>query len=157
MNSASAHYSPGTQPGCFSWRQLAQQWLALLVVFSLGLSSLGPMLDHHFAERHPGHGHFYFGAAAADHSHSYDLSHPHDTLSALLGEVAVPDDPGVDGVVIFSPNAGIGAAAADLTLPLTPPSFAGFGDGAGPLTAGDTRGAALTSRIIAPPTRPPLA
>ncbi len=45
-------------------RQAAMQSLALLMVMGLALTSLAPMLDHHFAERHAGHQHLYLGQAS---------------------------------------------------------------------------------------------
>ena len=157
MTSSICNKSPRTEPGVFTWRQLVFQWLALLVVFSLGLSSFGPMLDHHFAERHPGHGHFYFGAAASDHSHTINLSHTHTDLTMLGRAVVAPEDLNVDGIVFVSPNAGGGTGAADPTLPLTAPSFVGIGDGAAPLNATVGDRAVISGTVIAPPTRPPRA
>ena len=46
--------------------------LAALVVF---LPSLGPMYDHHFAERQPYHAHV---GAPVDHEHGYRHIHAHD-------------------------------------------------------------------------------
>ena len=46
-------------------RILASIWTAILVM-ALALPSIGPMLDHHFAERNPTHRH---GSVALDHAH----------------------------------------------------------------------------------------
>ena len=54
-------------------RILASIWTAILVM-ALALPSIGPMLDHHFAERNPTHRHV---SVALDHAHGYGSSHSH--------------------------------------------------------------------------------
>ena len=54
-------------------RILASIWTAILVM-ALALPSIGPMLDHHFAERNPTHRHV---SVALDHAHGYGSSHLH--------------------------------------------------------------------------------
>ena len=54
-------------------RILASIWTAILVM-ALALPSIGPMLDHHFAERNPTHRHV---SVALDHAHGYGSSHAH--------------------------------------------------------------------------------
>ena len=122
---------------------------------SLAVALLGPILDHHFAERHPGHGHFYFGAAASDHSHKFASRHTHNALSVLRNAGVTARDSYAEGIVFLSPNAGEGAGAADQTLPLTPQAFVGLGGGTAPLNATDGSRAALNATVIPPPTRPP--
>jgi len=61
-------------------RILASIWTAILVM-ALALPSIGPMLDHHFAERNPTHRHV---SVALDHAHGYGSSHsetPHDSTA----------------------------------------------------------------------------
>ena len=57
-----------------SIRALAIAFLTATAPAALFLPLFGPMLDHHFAERQPGHGHVYFGSAIPDHSHPYEVS-----------------------------------------------------------------------------------
>ena len=46
-----------------------------LLVASLVLAIAGPLLDHHFAERQPGHKHH---GSAIFHRHSHDADYSHD-------------------------------------------------------------------------------
>lgn len=81
------------------------------------LSSFGPMLDHHFAERHPGHSHLYLHTAEPDHSHPFEHSHIHyDAMYAPA--------PGDEGIVFFAPYDGAGHPPADLATPVSSPVFA---------------------------------
>ena len=43
---------------------------AMAAVF---LPTLGPLLDHHYAERLPNHTHLYFGQADYDHVHPFEV------------------------------------------------------------------------------------
>lgn len=64
------------------------------------------MLDHHFAERHPAHGHMYLGAAGPGHSHPFEHSHIHyDAMYAPA--------PGDEGVAFFTSYEGSGHGHAD--------------------------------------------
>ena len=136
--------------------QLAVPLASLLVVFSLSLSWFGPMLDHHFAERHPGHRHIYLGAAAGAHSHSYEGVHSHDSrelLRAMTGDAPTGDS---SGVVVLSPSDGIGHGAAQLIVPATVDTLRSGADENGglltPRLPGDSR---PTGASVSPPTRPP--
>lgn len=136
-------------------RQIAVPVLSLLMVAALTLSSLGPMLDHHFAERHPGHNHLYLGTALPDHSHSYQSSHSH--YGAWM---YVPADAGspTGGIAIVMPNDGWGHVAADIAAPLVFHPLRLGGDDGGPLLKTSPDGdVALTGIIIAPSKRPPRA
>jgi hypothetical protein len=157
MNDSIRLTNPDSRSGMGGWSQLAQHLLALFVVLSLALSSLGPMLDHHFPERHPGHSHLYFGTATVDHNHVFERVHSHRALD-LINPAAVGSD-GLNhaGIVFFSPYDGTGIGAADLTLPLTSPSFVFKGDGPPVLKVAEDQGAVLRGTSIAPPRRPPPA
>ena len=52
-------------------------WLAAAATVAL-LPGLGPMLDHHYAGRQPGHDHVHVGALVPDHLHGHEISHDHD-------------------------------------------------------------------------------
>ncbi|NQW16888.1 MAG: hypothetical protein HQ478_05315 [Chloroflexi bacterium] len=49
-------------------------WVAVLALL---LPVIGPMIDHHYAERLPGHGHVYFGSVELTHEHDLSASHSH--------------------------------------------------------------------------------
>ena len=131
-------------------KDLATQSLALLAVVALLVSALGPMLDHHFAERHPAHGHLYLGGAGPDHSHPFEHSHVHyDAMYAPA--------PGDGNVLYFAPYDGMGHAHADLAVPVAAPSPR-YADDGGPLLGNEGDDAALLRGIAVPPLlQPPRA
>lgn len=49
--------------------------LSLLLYAAIMFPSIGPLVDHHFAERQLGHLHLYAGSL---HVHSFDRPHSHD-------------------------------------------------------------------------------
>lgn len=138
--------------GCV-FRQLALQSLALLVVSALALSALGPMLDHHFAERHPGHLHLYLGSAGPDHSHSYQDNHSHNG-SQMYGPAEKGKPP--EGVAFVMPNDGTGHLAADIAAPLLV-RLLRLGGGGGIIRQPFTADGALTGVVVFPSKRPPRA
>ena len=136
-------------------RNLAVQTFSLLLVAALALSSLGPMLDHHFAERHTGHQHLYLGSALPDHSHSYERSHAHHG-EWMYGPAAVGSPS--DGIVYVMPNDGSGHAAADIVMRLLVQRLRlGADDGGLFLKTSPSNDDSLTGIIVAPSKRPPRA
>ncbi len=66
----------------------------LLMLAAISLPSIGPLVDHHFAERLPGHDHVHDGPA---HVHKYQLTHDHaggSHLPVLTFAVALLDHDG---------------------------------------------------------------
>ena len=136
--------------------QLSMQALCLMGVLSLVLFSMGPMLDHHFAERHPEHNHIYLGSAIPDHTHSFESSHNHSS-SQMLGILMQPaEDIRSDGIVVVSSQDGTNGGAADLTVPMSLHGvrMAGDDESGIPRLSADTY-ATLSSISISPPMRPP--
>jgi len=128
-------------------KSLGWQSLALLAVAVLLLSSLGPMIDHHFAERHPAHGHLFLDAAGEDHSHPFE--HPHIHYDAMYAPA-----PGDGNVIFFAPIDGMGYAFADIAGPVVTPSPL-YSDGGGPLLGNGSDNAAPLQGIALPPLRQP--
>ena len=56
-------------------RILARLWMVALAALVVALPSLGPLFDHHFAERMPYHAHV---GVPNDHEHGYRHLHSHD-------------------------------------------------------------------------------
>jgi hypothetical protein len=56
---------------------LLYQLFIVAAVSALFMPFFGPMLDHHFAERQPSHGHIFFGPADAEHVHFYEAAQTH--------------------------------------------------------------------------------
>lgn len=50
---------------------------AVLALWALFSTALGPVMDHHFAERQHNHAHIYFGPPDVDHLHPYQDHHDH--------------------------------------------------------------------------------
>ncbi len=96
--------------------------LAVVATYALFLPLLGPLADHHFAERRPSHGHIYSGDMPAQHLHPYETTHVHDgTTGASIGlEVTGGSS---SGIIILPPNdegtagaTGLGIQAALLAV-----------------------------------------
>ena len=123
------------------------RWLVTLAaVGALLLPALGPLLDHHFAERQPGHNHVFLDQAPHEHLHAYEYAGHHH------GEHDSP----TDGVVIVTSYDAMGTGLADVTPPVTrvsrllpelTPDKTAFGfDEAHKLPSGES---------VSPPTQPP--
>ena len=129
-------------------KETAARSLALLAVVALLASALGPMLDHHFAERHPAHGHLYLGAADSGHSHPFEHSHIHyDALYAPA--------PGQGDIVFFAPYDGMGHAHADIATPAVTASLQFGGDGDLLLRKGGDSVSVLRGLAVPPLRHPP--
>lgn len=132
-------------------RARAPAWavLALLAVGVLMLPSLGPLLDHHFAERQPGHSHWYRGAAGPEHSHPFEHFHIHYD--------AMYDADNSGGIAFFTRNDGAGHSCADLVAPGPAPRLR-LDDGGDPLLRyGGDDGGVRRGVTVAPDRRPPRA
>ena len=128
------------------------------MVISLALSWMGPMIDHHFAERHPGHQHIYLGAANPEHSHDYRPFHSHNGLSALLMAAERTPPNTSDDILFVVPASGSAHSVADITIPASTQSISfGVAGGTGLLGHHLRREAAPPGASIAPPTLPPRA
>ena len=116
------------------------------------------MLDHHFAERHPGHQHIYLGVANPEHSHDFRPFHSHDGPGALLNATGHNPANASDGIVFVVPGSGSAHTIADITMPATA-QFTRFGveGGTGLLGHHLRREAAPPDASVAPPTLPPRA
>ena len=137
------------------FREAAVHLLCLLLVLAIALVSLGPLVDHHFAERHPGHQHYYMGSADLSHSHDYENSHLHQSWVYRSSESSKGAG-GAGGVVFLTPNDGAGHGAADIAVPVTMQSVRfGSADGSRPPTvhadAENSLGAASVSPSVPPP------
>ena len=154
MNATYHYIEPDSLSGSCSWRQLCLQAMALLVVFSLGLSFLGPLIDHHFAERLPGHHHIYLGTFASEHDHDFEQFHMHASSRLLTLLIEGADQPGPDDVVVLSLSEGATRSAADLTMPLAQPA-AIFGSDRTPLLRTTGSYIAVPSGETIAPQRPP--
>lgn len=88
----------------------------VLALWALLSPALGPVLDHHFPERHHNHSHIYFGPPDADHIHPYQDHHAH----SLIHWANSPDAPSAPNLpkdtVYLAPLDGMGQ---DSLAPLT--------------------------------------
>jgi hypothetical protein len=86
-------------------------------LFALFLPFLGPMLDHHVAERQPSHAHVYFSSAAAEHVHFYEdgNSHVYHHRDSNSGPNTLPrDGSGKAEVVYLTANDGLSQSVTSL-------------------------------------------
>jgi hypothetical protein len=108
---------------------LLYQLFIVAAVSALFMPFFGPMLDHHFAERQPSHGHIFFGPADAEHVHFYEAAHTHfhahdlpaipagngSESNKLPNEVVYLTSP--DGVGQSSPSFTVTSLYIDLVFP----------------------------------------
>ena len=89
--------------------------LALLVALLTPL--LGPLVDHHFAERQPGHLHIYLGGVPVQHLHDHQAYHTHHdpTVDSIGTEAAAPV---LENGVIFMPQEGEGLSVSTVGMTL---------------------------------------
>ena len=119
---------------------LVRVWPVGLAVVMAALPFLGPVVDHHFAERQPYHAHF---GADAGHDHDYASLHSHQ-----------PDQTPGGGIALYSfevSSAGpsvVMMADAELESRLAP-------DPDAVLTLRAPEFAALRSASVSPLERPP--
>ena len=142
-------------------RLIAMQSLSLILVVAIALMSLGPMLDHHFAERHPGHQHVFLGAADSSHSHTFDKSHAHYG-SWMYGPAPSSFSSSPSGesasIIFLMPNDGAGNGATDIVAPVMMHSaLLTNTDEARPLCSSCEAGHILNSATVLPSTPPPRA
>jgi hypothetical protein len=121
-------------------RILANIWV-LVLVMALALPSIGPLIDHHFAERNPTHHHV---SVAQDHAHAYGSSHAH------VATESAPDD----ATALYNHDSGLATVAPlmidDAALRVSQ-GFEASSIFDIPLIARVSR----ADHIIAPPDRPP--
>ena len=134
----------------FALKEMAARSLALLAVVTLLVSALGPMLDHHFAERHPAHGHLFLDAADGEHTHPFEHSHVH------YGAMYAPA-PGDASILFFAPYDGMGHAHADVATPAATASPRFDADGDLLLRKGGDAVSVLRGVAVAPLRQPPRA
>lgn len=116
------------------------------------------MMDHHFAERHPGHQHIYLGAANPEHSHEFQPYHSHNGLAQLLRASEAPARNVVGHIVFVAPAGGSAHGAAYITVPANAQSIRfGVEGRSGLLGHYLAREAIPPGASIAPPTHPPPA
>ena len=88
--------------------------LALWVLFS---PVLGPVMDHHFPERHHNHAHIYFNTPDADHIHPYQDQHGHQLIKWAHNPDGLPGPTVPIDTVYLTPQDGMGQ---DSLAPPTP-------------------------------------
>ena len=96
-------------------------WMLLLAaaLFALVLPVVGPLDDHHFAERAHNHDHIYLNGAPVGHNHAYQERSEH--AHPEMGRASSPADRiGIDGDVRFLAQTTTGLMLAALTAPYHP-------------------------------------
>ena len=130
---------------------------AAVAALLLLLYSVGPVLDHHFAERQPDHTHIYLGTTLPRHVHPYEEPHSHSqeaTTSTSHNAASGSNTP--QDMVCLTSYDGIGQT---LTSPTEAPLHLAIvfpdpgNDQFAVSTAGNDR--IPPEAFIAPPKRPP--
>ena len=90
---------------------------ALTLLAALLLPLLGPLMDHHFAERQPAHLHVYPAGVPIQHLHDHEAFHSHEAPNVGPVEVA-NSGPVLESSVIFMPQEGEGLSVSTLGITL---------------------------------------
>ena len=134
---------------------LTHRFVVAVAFLALALPSVGPLLDHHFAERQPNHVHVYFGERIVEHVHPYGLVHSHHP--------DIPNSPATrtgnaDGIVYLTSGDAVGPGFLFLTVVSinTDLVFPDSGDSPLLLSLAD-QDHPLTEFFLSVPKRPPRA
>lgn len=90
---------------------------ALALLTALLVPLLGPLVDHHFAERQPGHMHLYLTGVPIKHLHHHEAFHSHDTPVADPSGMEAAG-PVLENSVIFMPQEGEGLSVSSVGVTL---------------------------------------
>ena len=129
-------------------RALVSAVFTTAAMAAIFLPTLGPLLDHHYAERLPNHKHLYLGAAEYDHVHPFEAQdHYH----------YYPDEAPSDGIVYLASYDGSSPLMIDATVHAIQqsPPFIGPDDPAGYGVSPDSL--IPKDAILATPKKPPRA
>lgn len=131
----------------------------IAAVSALFLLLLGPLLDHHYAERQPDHAHIYLGQFVPDHIHPYETPHAHfytqEADDGISGSALLSDETPNDIVYLTSYD-GMGQVFTQLTVTLIHLAL-NFPDLEDNHFAFDTVGddSFFQNAFISPPKKPP--
>lgn len=118
------------------------------------LPGLGPLLDHHYAGRQPGHDHVHMGALFPDHLHDHEVSHDHDHDHHIRSSTQDEEDRGGPVVIASYSGAVLGHAyvsgSASQTELRSPDP-----DGSPHSYYSGQDGALRQQNTVTPPTEPP--
>ena len=137
-------------------------WMLLLAaaLFALALPIVGPLDDHHFAERTHAHGHIYLNGRPVPHGHAYENGRHHLHRSAQREAGDATTNP-TDGILYFTP-ATASLMLAVLSAPyhtapdaLRPPTSPA--KNANPLTRYTDLASRPDGAHVPPPLPPPIA
>lgn len=76
-----------------------------LALFALILPIVGPLDDHHFAERSHGHGHIYLDGRPVAHQHAFDQGQQHRHGQSFTRNAPTITEPVEKGVSYFTDSA----------------------------------------------------
>ena len=140
-----------TTPLRYTLSKTAFQVAVVTAIVALLLSSIGPLADHHFAERHPGHAHVYLGPEGPDHAHPYQAAHFH-------AHAYDDNQPGSAGIVFLTSQDGLGQGYLDLAAPVVLQFAVIPGPDDNPFLFGASSGyAVLHGTVVGPLKYPPRA
>lgn len=106
--------------------RMAARFLVIVSLALLMFSALGPVLDHHFAERIPHHAHAFVGSFHLEHEHPFEAVHIHDDMlaHAVVQDTQRRSFSGTDGVLYLTPDESLGQSYSPMALTIDPASWA---------------------------------
>lgn len=142
-------------------RKMAAQAMAAVSIALLFLPSVGPQLDHHFAERRPDHTHVFLGPEIPEHSHFFEGRHRHyhpGRSSETIQDGSLYEGKPDRRTIYLSSDEGLGQGVSD-PAPRGVQSSHGFPESFdNPFVFGLDRNARISSAALTPPPwKPPTA
>jgi hypothetical protein len=74
--------------------------MVLLAVVAVLMTVVGPVFDHHFAERQASHGHVFLDQVTPEHGHSADDGHGHDAAEPVSVSIVATSDSDATGMSV---------------------------------------------------------
>ncbi len=74
--------------------------MVLLAVAAVLTTVVGPVLDHHFAERQASHGHVFLDQVTPEHGHTADDGHAHDGSEPISVSIVATTDSDAAGMSV---------------------------------------------------------
>lgn len=132
-------------------------WVSVAATVAL-LPAIGPLMDHHYAGRQPGHTHLYLGSVLRGHVHGHEVVHTHSDGSVHVhaNDGHAGHSHGAPGGVAFFASHN-GAVQGHAYVPASALSVdLSFPEPTEPLSMLLPREGSLSQQnFVTPPTQPP--
>ncbi len=127
--------------------------ISLSITAAIVLVFLGPLADHHFAERQHNHSHIHLTGSVAEHNHPevhpFEIPHSHSNTDRQAT--------GRHGIIYQTSNDGLHDSGTGSVIAFVNKSFRPLPEEYSPPDARTDSESILSEAFVAPPKRPPRA